>query len=110
MWRFDSSRESHGVLAQVVRAPGRQLGGHGFKSRRSRSSGSYGETEIMSAYEADVGGSSPPGSALARLAQWESTWSTPRGRRSDSFAEHGGYSSIGRALGCDPGGCQFDPG
>lgn len=36
MWRFDSSRESQGVLAQVVRAPGRQLGGRGFKSRRSR--------------------------------------------------------------------------
>jgi hypothetical protein len=58
----------------------------------------------------ETGGSSPSGSAQARLAQWESTWSTPRGRRSDSFAEHGGYSSIGRAPGGDPGGCQFDPG
>ena len=36
VWRFDSSRESQGVLAQLVRAPGRQLGSHGFKSRRSR--------------------------------------------------------------------------
>ena len=58
----------------------------------------------------ETGGSSPSGSAQARLAKWESTWSTPRGRRSDSFAEHGGYSSIGRALGRDPGGCQFKPG
>ena len=32
----ETSRESHGVLAQVVIAPGRQLGGRGFKSRRSR--------------------------------------------------------------------------
>lgn len=37
MWRFDSSRESHGVLAQVVRALPCHGRGHGFKSRRSRS-------------------------------------------------------------------------
>ena len=92
------------VLAQVVRAPGRQLGGHGFKSAPV-----VKRTSRLTTNQ-ETGGSSPSGSAQARLAQWESTWSTPRGRRSDSFAEHGGYSSIGRALGCDPGGCQFDPG
>jgi hypothetical protein len=61
--------------------------------------GSYGETEIMPAYEAGGGGSSPSGSAQARLAQWESARSTPGGRRSDSFAEHGGRIQSGRGPG-----------
>src|SRR6516162_3981117 len=36
MWRFESSRESHGVLAQQVRALPGQGRGRGFESRRSR--------------------------------------------------------------------------
>ena len=72
------------VLAQVVRAPGRQLGGHGFKSAPV-----VKRTSRLTTNQ-ETGGSSPSGSAQARLAQWEGTWSTTRGRRSDSFAEHGG--------------------
>lgn len=54
----------------------------------------------MPAYEVGGGGSSPPGSAQARLAQRQSTASTPRGQ---------GFNSIGRALGCDPGDEEFEP-
>src|ERR1051326_9588160 len=89
---FESTSESCGALAQMVRAlprQGRCTGSNPVDP--ADTSGSYGETEIMPAYEAGVGGSSPSGSTQARLAQWESIWSTPRGRRSDSFAEHGGY-------------------
>jgi hypothetical protein len=106
-------RESHGHY-QMVGASGRQPKSHRFKSGMSRRAriaqrqstrtttwrGTFGSCWGYSApvvkrtsrltTNQETGGSSPSGSAQARLAQWESTWSTPRGRRSDSFAEHGG--------------------
>ena len=59
-------------------------------------SSSHGETEIMPAYEVGGGGSSPPGSAQARLAQWQSTASTPRRKGFDSLAEYCGRFRSGR--------------
>ena len=35
-WWFDPTRRSHGTVAQLVRAPGRQPGGRRFKSGQSR--------------------------------------------------------------------------
>jgi hypothetical protein len=70
MWRFDSSRESRGLVGEPESPPPRHGGDRGFKSRQDRSvmsqdigitRGSYGETEIMPAYGAGGGGSSPPG-------------------------------------------------
>ena len=93
----------------------------------------------MPAYEADGGGSTPPGSTQGWLAQWQSTRSTPAVRRFDSSAgycgrteadeesvceagdfpltpsgynevmTHGDGSSIGRAPGCDPEDEEFEP-
>src|SRR5215472_11371275 len=50
--------------------------------------GVHRSTERTPDYGSGDGGSNPPGRTQARLAQWESTWPTPRGRRFDSFAEH----------------------
>ena len=51
---------------------------------------------ITAGYEPAIRGSSPLGSTQARLAQWESTASTPRGYGFDSLAEYCGRFRSGR--------------
>ena len=102
---FESLRRSRGRLAQLVVRQPVKLEGTGSNPVvaampaspcNAGNSSSHGETEIMPAYEVGGGGSSPPGSAQARLAQWQSTASTPRRKGFDSLAEYCGRFRSGR--------------
>ena len=57
-----------------------------------------------------VGVRVPPGALHARLAQWESARFTPA-RRTGSIPSPStvAVAQPGRAPGCDPGGCAFEP-
>jgi hypothetical protein len=57
-----------------------------------------------------VGVRVPPGALHARLAQWESARFTPA-RRTGSIPSPStvAVAQSGRAPGCDPGGCAFEP-
>jgi hypothetical protein len=57
-----------------------------------------------------VGVRVPPGALHARLAQWESARFTPA-RRTGSIPSPStvAVAQAGRAPGCDPGGCAFEP-
>ena len=57
-----------------------------------------------------VGVRVPPGALHARLAQWESARFTPARRRgSIPSPSTVAVAQAGRAPGCDPGGCAFEP-
>ena len=112
-WPNGQGCRSLGGVAQPVRALPCHGRGHGFKPRRHRArvvqrkntvltwrrgtfgscrgySSSHGVTDSTRDYESLGEGSSPSGSAQARLAQWQSAASTPRRQRSDSVAEYCG--------------------
>ena len=80
-----------------------------FGSRRGYSS-SHGVTDSTADYGSAGEGSSPSGSAQGWLAQWESTRSTPAGRRFDSFAGYGERGVEVCMRGRDPRGPGSIPG
>ena len=66
-------------------------------------------TDRTSDYESEDRGSSPRGRTFARLAQWESTWPTPRGHRgSIPSRSTGARTQLVAGLGCDPRSTGFD--
>ena len=104
---FSSRRSRHSRIAQWQSAV----------PTRRRGPGRYGvrlpcacrSTDRTSDYESEDRGSSPRGRTFARLAQWESTWPTPRGHRgSIPSRSTGARTQLVAGLGCDPRSTGFD--